>query len=80
MGLRAARALGVALWALELALLLPSHPAALRYDRAKLLVERGQFAYGAAELESYALVIDAIDPPAAGRIRAEALSARALLN
>ncbi|KOU21676.1 hypothetical protein ADK52_23100 [Streptomyces sp. WM6372] len=71
---------GVALWALELSLLLPSHPASLRYERAKLLVERGQFAFGAAEMESYAQVVDAIDPPAAARIRSEALSARALLN
>ncbi|MET9469856.1 transglutaminase-like domain-containing protein [Streptomyces sp. NPDC006544] len=70
----------VALWALDLALLLPSHPAALRYARAKVLVERGDFANGAAELESYALIVDVIDPPAAGRIRAEAVSARALLN
>ncbi|MCX5404816.1 transglutaminase-like domain-containing protein [Streptomyces sp. NBC_00335] len=71
---------GVALWALELALLLPSHPAALRYERAKLLVERGEFAAGAAEMESYAVVVDVIDPPSAVRIRAEAMAARALLN
>lgn len=70
----------MALWALDLSLLLPSHPASLRYERAKLLVERGEFASGAAELEAYAVVIDAIDSGAAGRIRAEALSARALLN
>lgn len=31
----------VALWAVELALLLPSHPAQLRYERAQLLVQRG---------------------------------------
>ncbi|MGW1776481.1 transglutaminase-like domain-containing protein [Streptomyces sp. NPDC002104] len=71
---------GVALWALDLALLLPSHPAALRYERAKLLVERGEFVAGAVEMESYAVVVDVIDPPAAVRIRAEAMAARALLN
>ncbi|WP_328300635.1 transglutaminase-like domain-containing protein [Streptomyces sp. NBC_00435] len=71
---------GVALWTLDLALLLPSHPAALRYERAKLLVQRGDFARGASELESYAQVVDVIDPPVADRIRAEAVSARALLN
>ncbi|MFD3805760.1 tetratricopeptide repeat protein [Streptomyces sp. NPDC058611] len=71
---------GVALWALDLSLLLPSHPASLRYERARLLVERGAFQEGAAELESYATVVDAIDVTAAGRIRAEAASARALLN
>lgn len=31
----------VGLWAVELALLLPSHPARLRYERAQLLVQRG---------------------------------------
>ncbi|MEU9037611.1 transglutaminase-like domain-containing protein [Streptomyces sp. NPDC048352] len=71
---------GVALWALDLSLLLPSHPAALRYERARLLVERGAFHEGATELEAYAQVMDAIDPDSASRIRAEAVSARALLN
>lgn len=71
---------GVALWALDLSLLLPSHPAALRYERARLLVERGAFREGAGELEAYAEVMDAVDASAATRIRAEAVSARALLN
>ncbi|MER8094615.1 transglutaminase-like domain-containing protein [Streptomyces goshikiensis] len=70
----------VALWALDLSLLLPSHPASLRYERARLLVERAEFTAGAAELEAYAEVVDAVDPGAAARIRAEAGSARALLN
>ncbi|UQX05132.1 transglutaminase-like domain-containing protein [Streptomyces sp. RerS4] len=70
----------VALWALDLALLLPSHPAALRYERARLLVERGAFQEGAVELDAYASVVDAVDPAAAQRIRSEASSARALLN
>ncbi|OKK20736.1 hypothetical protein AMK16_09905 [Streptomyces sp. CB00455] len=71
---------GVALWALELSLLLPSHPASLRYERARLLVERGSFREGAAELDAYAEVVDAVDAGAAARIRGEAASARALLN
>ncbi|MFJ7202183.1 transglutaminase-like domain-containing protein [Streptomyces sp. NPDC098789] len=71
---------GVALWALDLALLLPSHPAALRYERARLLVERGSYTEGAVELEGYAVVVDAIDKEAAARIRAEAVAARARLN
>ncbi|MEV4195875.1 transglutaminase-like domain-containing protein [Streptomyces toxytricini] len=71
---------GVALWALELSLLLPSHPASLRYERAKLLVERGRFTDGAAELEAYAQVVEPVDAAAAARIRSEARSARALLN
>ncbi|WKD32773.1 transglutaminase-like domain-containing protein [Streptomyces xanthophaeus] len=71
---------GVALWAVELSLLLPSHPAALRYERARLLVERGSFQEGAAELDAYAGVVSAVDADAAARIHAEAVSARALLN
>lgn len=70
----------VALWSLDLSLLLPSHPAALRYERARLLVERGSFQEGAAEMDAYAVVMDAVDPEAATRIRTEASSARALLN
>lgn len=31
-------------------------------------------------MESYAVVVDVIDPPSAVRIRAEAMAARALLN
>ncbi|WP_333745287.1 transglutaminase-like domain-containing protein, partial [Streptomyces ardesiacus] len=33
----------VGLWAIELALLLPAHAARLRYERARLLVQRGEF-------------------------------------
>ncbi|MFC9298561.1 transglutaminase-like domain-containing protein [Streptomyces sp. NPDC057011] len=71
---------GVALWALDLSLLLPSHPAVLRYERARLLVERGSFQEGAAELDAYAAVVAAVDPAAGTRIHAEASAARALLN
>lgn len=70
----------VALWALELSLLLPSHPARLRYERAQLLVQRGEFLRGAAEMEEYAQVVDAIEPTAAQAIRDRARAARALLN
>nr|WP_308217740.1 transglutaminase-like domain-containing protein [Streptantibioticus silvisoli] len=70
----------VALWALDLALLLPRHPARLRLERARLLVRRGEFIGGAVALESYAEVINGIDPPAATALRHEARSARALLN
>lgn len=70
----------VALWAVELSLLLPSHPARLRYERAQLLVQRGDFLTGAAELDAYADVVSAVDEPAATRIRQQALSARAMLN
>ncbi|WP_030203933.1 transglutaminase-like domain-containing protein [Streptomyces sp. NRRL S-87] len=71
---------GVQLAALELALRMPSHPARLRYERAQLLVQRGEFLRGAAELDSYAAIVTAYDPPGGDRIRAEAAAARAMLN
>ena len=70
----------VALWAVELSLLLPAHPARLRYERAQLLVQRGEFIAGAIELEAYAEVVAAVDEPAAQRVRRQAHSARAMLN
>ncbi|MFC8276928.1 tetratricopeptide repeat protein [Streptomyces sp. NPDC057271] len=71
---------GVALWAVELSLLLPAHPARLRYEHAELLVQRGEFQAGAAEMEAYASVVDAVEPSAAASIRNRAQAARALLN
>ncbi|MFG3657759.1 transglutaminase-like domain-containing protein [Streptomyces sp. NPDC047706] len=70
----------VALWAVELSLLLPSHPARLRYERAQVLVRRGDFIDGAAELDAYAEVVGAVDEGAAEKVRGEARAARALLN
>ncbi|MFD3356130.1 transglutaminase-like domain-containing protein [Streptomyces fradiae] len=70
----------VALWAVELALLLPSHPARLRYERAQLLVGRGDFLTGAAEMEAYADVVAAVEPSTAATLRAHARAARARLN
>lgn len=70
----------VQLWALELSLLLPSHPARLRLERAQLLVRRGEFLAGAAELEEYARVVEAVDPAGAKAIRRQAAAARAMLN
>ncbi|RCG19487.1 hypothetical protein DTL70_22170 [Streptomyces diacarni] len=71
---------GVRLWAVELSLLLPHHPGRLRFERAQLLVERGEFARGAREMESYADVIAAMEPNAAENIRRAARGARARLN
>ncbi|QCX78912.1 hypothetical protein C9F11_26510 [Streptomyces sp. YIM 121038] len=70
----------VALWALELSLLLPSHPARLRYERAQLLVERGDFLEGARGLDEYAEVVESIEPTTAERVRLQARAARAKLN
>jgi regulator of sirC expression with transglutaminase-like and TPR domain len=70
----------VALWAVELSLLLPSHPARLRYEYAQLLVQRGEFLRGAAELDAYADVVASLDEAAGERVRSQALAARAMLN
>ncbi|MEE1939218.1 transglutaminase-like domain-containing protein [Streptomyces sp. TRM 70361] len=70
----------VQLWAVELSLLLPHHPARLRYERARLLVERGDFTGGARELESYAEAVAAMEPNAAEAVRRQARAARARLN
>ncbi|WP_055492397.1 transglutaminase-like domain-containing protein [Streptomyces sp. TP-A0356] len=70
----------VALWAVELSLLLPSHPARLRYERARLLVQRGEFLRGAAELDAYAELVSAVDETAADQVRGQARAARAMLN
>ncbi|MFH8732207.1 tetratricopeptide repeat protein [Streptomyces sp. NPDC017964] len=70
----------VAMWAVELSLLLPTHPARLRYERAQLLVRSGDFLAGAAELDAYAEVVGAVDAPAAETVRAQARAARAMLN
>jgi regulator of sirC expression with transglutaminase-like and TPR domain len=70
----------VALWAVELSLLLPSHPARLRYERAQLLVQGGEFLRGAAEMEKYAELVETVEPEAAEMVRGRARAARALLN
>lgn len=70
----------VALWALELSLAMPSHPARLRYEWARLLVQRGEYVRGAAALEEYAEVLGGVDEGAAEKVRRQAGAARALLN
>lgn len=70
----------VQLWALDLILLLPRHPAKLRYERARLLVTMGDYLGGAAEMEEYAEVIGAFDPETAATIRLRARAAKAHLN
>ena len=68
------------LWAVELSLLLPRHPVALRRERGELLVRLGDHLGGAEELETYALVVDGADEQAAEAARREARLARAQLN
>ncbi|AUG79519.1 hypothetical protein CFP65_4797 [Kitasatospora sp. MMS16-BH015] len=68
------------LWATELSLLLPRHPAQLRLERAELLVRTGDFLAGAAEMDAYAEILDAFDPDSATKVRREARAARHRLN
>ena len=68
------------LWATELSLLLPRHPAQLRLERGELLVRTGYFIEGAVEMDSYARILDAFDPESAARVRLEAKAARHRLN
>ncbi|MBU7599217.1 transglutaminase-like domain-containing protein [Streptomyces sp. P38-E01] len=70
----------VRLTALDLSLLLPHHPLRLRHERARVLVERGEFTAGAKELEEYAELIAAAEPQAADAVHREARIARARLN
>jgi regulator of sirC expression with transglutaminase-like and TPR domain len=70
----------VALWAVELSLMLPARPARLRYEHGRLLVQRGEFLRGAAELDAYADVVAEVEPAAAQAIRYRARAARAMLN
>ncbi|MFF1377371.1 tetratricopeptide repeat protein [Streptomyces sp. NPDC058308] len=70
----------VALWAVELALLLPAPPPRLHYERAQLLVQSGDFVMGARALDSYADDVAERDPATADRARWQASGARAMLN
>ncbi|KOV59519.1 transglutaminase-like domain-containing protein [Streptomyces sp. MMG1121] len=70
----------VALWAVELALLVPAHPARLRYERGQLLVQRGEFVMGAEELDAYAELIEVVDESTARKVRQQAHTARSMLN
>jgi hypothetical protein len=67
-------------WALELGLLLPRHPLDLRRELADLKIGIGAYLEGAAELDTYADVVAAMDPQLAETIRVQARSARARLN
>ncbi|MDQ6873915.1 MAG: tetratricopeptide repeat protein [Actinomycetota bacterium] len=69
-----------ALWATELSLLLPRHPAELRRERGLLLVRVGRFAEGARDLEEFADAVSHVDDEAADSVRHEARMARSRLN
>lgn len=68
------------LWAVELALRLPHHPAELRHELGVLRAAGGDFMGGAQELEAYAEAVADTDAAAAEHARHQALAARARLN
>lgn len=68
------------LWAVELSLLVPTHPLELRRERGELLVRLGSHLEGAAALEEYAGLVDGADGRVAEQCRREAQQARARLN
>jgi len=67
-------------WALELGLVLPRHPLELRRELGELTIGIGGYLEGAEELESYADVVDAMDPELAESVRRKARAARSRLN
>ncbi len=69
-----------ALWATELSLLLPGHPAELRAEHGRLLARVGDYRRGADELDAYADVVESVDAAGAETVRREARMARARLN
>lgn len=68
------------LWAVQLSLLLPTHPLALRREHGHLLVRLGDALGGAAVLEEYAALVEGADAAEADVARREARLARATLN
>ncbi|WP_131745433.1 transglutaminase-like domain-containing protein [Frankia sp. Cppng1_Ct_nod] len=68
------------LWAVELSLLLPHHPAHLRRERGELRIRLGDFLGGAGDLLAFADVVTPMEPTAASAAREAAHAARARLN
>ncbi len=68
------------LWAVELSLLLPRHPAHLRRERGELRARLGDFLGGAEDLTAFADAVGPLEPAAAAAAREAAHAARARLN
>lgn len=68
------------LWALELSLLVPGCPAAVRREHGESLARAGDFAGAADQLEAYAVRVEEDHPLAAQTARQDARVARARLN
>jgi regulator of sirC expression with transglutaminase-like and TPR domain len=68
------------LWSVELALLLPRSPGALRRERGEVLAALGRFAEAADELAAYADAVRPVDPETARLVGQAARAARARLS
>lgn len=68
------------LWAVELSMLVPSHPLALRRERGEILVALGDYLAAAFELEAYADAVAPVDPEAADLALRAARMSRARLS
>jgi len=77
---RRADRLRTRLWALELSLLVPGCPAAVRREHGETLARSGDFAGAADQLEEYAVRVEEDHPLAAKTARQDARVARARLN
>lgn len=77
---RRADRLRTRLWSLELSLLVPGCPAAVRREHGEALARTGDFAAAATALESYAVRVEEDHPLAAKSARQDARVARARLN
>lgn len=68
------------MWAVDLSLAIPGHPAALRRERGELLGRRGDFLGGARELIAYADAVESVEPSAGANARRNAHMLRTRLN
>jgi regulator of sirC expression with transglutaminase-like and TPR domain len=75
-----AHAANTRLWAVELSLLLPHHPASLRRERGELRIRLGDFQGGAHDLNTFADAVEPAEPAAAAAARTAAVAARSRLN
>ncbi len=68
------------LWAVELSLLLPHHPLALRREHGEALMRLGEFVRAADELETFSEAVSLTDPVAAEAAERLARMSRSRLN
>ena len=68
------------LWAVELSLLLPRHPAVLRRERGELLARLGRWGEAATELRAFADTVRGVDEALGPQVEASAELVRSRLN